>query len=640
MWKWERERDMALSGAPARSNSYMQSNSREDCTDYWKPKVPVSTQKPTPCLPRIGTSRSVSRDTQHEVPVAWRHKVIQQRPCNDDPWHCPGDIGHSRNDPCRHGNPGCHDDDGKQVKNEDGDDEQDEDEDDDESGEGGREKGRHREEREEKKKRRDGEAKHRHGPQKPMPCANHFQDHKRLLVPRYKHALSRRLQVPAHTKKHAQWLDSWVRVSRRVERDQEKRCTWAGPSQAVLEMATSGAHARQASVNEFSGARLFSGFWVQSFPLRGSGGKRCRSPLQVVLHVAQFLDPAPSRALGLARRSRPSAWTPLSGRDIGSALTRSRIRPPLHHRRRCSRRESSSSCSHAACLVVQLPQGCLPPCQCTALSILRPSSARSEWWELSLRRALRVLWSLLFGFKLGFEPLHDGCAHLGFGLFALGEYSFMSSRVPAVRVTITRTGAGHHFRHCRSWEGRFLNCVCRGRSSVCNRGAGVTYACAYVIARAGVMYFVAGTGCMCSTITGGTSMTGAVSGVKRILQEETLRSRPPGAVAVPILSEVWVPWIVWALNCLLDDLGHLHFDCLMKCWTCVFATCCVSSRVWVTSISTIFSASKIAGGSMIGEPNLSMFHEFEHDVYNCKKKEKMKRKNWKKEKNGEVTRRN
>ena len=34
--------------------------------------------------------------------------------------------------------------------------------------------------------------------------------------------------------------------------------------QAKLGMAASGAHARQASVNEPSGARLFSGFWVES----------------------------------------------------------------------------------------------------------------------------------------------------------------------------------------------------------------------------------------------------------------------------------------------------------------------------------------------------------------------------------------
>ena len=37
----------------------------------------------------------------------------------------------------------------------------------------------------------------------------------------------------------------------------------AGPSQAGLEMAATGAHARQASVNEPSGARLVSGDWVE-----------------------------------------------------------------------------------------------------------------------------------------------------------------------------------------------------------------------------------------------------------------------------------------------------------------------------------------------------------------------------------------
>ena len=51
-------------------------------------------------------------------------------------------------------------------------------------------------------------------------CAKHFQDHKRLLVQRSKQALSRRLQHPQ--KKLAQRLDSLVRVSRRVVRDQKK----------------------------------------------------------------------------------------------------------------------------------------------------------------------------------------------------------------------------------------------------------------------------------------------------------------------------------------------------------------------------------------------------------------------------------
>ena len=50
----------------------------------------------------------------------------------------------------------------------------------------------------------------------------------------------------------------------------KKRVHVIWSSQAVLEMAALGAHAhaRQASVNEPSGARLFSVFWVESFPLR------------------------------------------------------------------------------------------------------------------------------------------------------------------------------------------------------------------------------------------------------------------------------------------------------------------------------------------------------------------------------------
>ena len=86
--------------------------------------------------------------------------------------------------------------------------------------EGERERGRQREEREEKKGRETERQNTGMDPKHLCSCANHCQDHKRLLVPRSKQALSRRLQVPAPTKKHAQRLDSLVRVSRRVERDQ------------------------------------------------------------------------------------------------------------------------------------------------------------------------------------------------------------------------------------------------------------------------------------------------------------------------------------------------------------------------------------------------------------------------------------
>ena len=81
------------------------------------------------------------------------------------------------------------------------------------------------------------------------------------------HGPSRRFQGACRfstDKKLAQRLDSLIRGSRQVERDQKIACMWAGPSQAVLEMAASGAHARQASVDEPRGARIFSGFWVKS----------------------------------------------------------------------------------------------------------------------------------------------------------------------------------------------------------------------------------------------------------------------------------------------------------------------------------------------------------------------------------------
>ena len=65
-------------------------------------------------------------------------------------------------------------------------------------------------------------------------CATDSEDHNRLPVPRSKQALSRRLQVPTPTKKLAQRLDSFVRRSEKKTRARE--------------------HARQASVNERSGA--------------------------------------------------------------------------------------------------------------------------------------------------------------------------------------------------------------------------------------------------------------------------------------------------------------------------------------------------------------------------------------------------
>ena len=83
----------------------------------------------------------------------------------------------------------------------------DEDEDDDESGEGGSERGRQREEREAKKRRMRRRGKTQTWTPNTYALARTTsQDHKRLLVPRSKQALSRRLQVPAPTKcVHLSW---------------------------------------------------------------------------------------------------------------------------------------------------------------------------------------------------------------------------------------------------------------------------------------------------------------------------------------------------------------------------------------------------------------------------------------------------
>ena len=92
----------------------------------------------------------------------------------------------------------------RRVKHEDGDDEEDEDEDDDESVEGGVREGVREGDREKRGKEKRGETERQNTDMDPKHlclCANHFQDHKRLLVPRYKQALSRRLQIPALTQK-------------------------------------------------------------------------------------------------------------------------------------------------------------------------------------------------------------------------------------------------------------------------------------------------------------------------------------------------------------------------------------------------------------------------------------------------------
>ena len=84
-------------------------------------------------------------------------------------------------------------------------------------------------------------------------------------------------------------------------------------------------------------------------------------------------------------------------------------------------------------LVFVRPQGCPPPCQCIAPSILRPFYLRFEAdsSDQLFLLVVRILWSLLFGthislsvpctndfwclllvsdFKLGLEPFYVGCA--------------------------------------------------------------------------------------------------------------------------------------------------------------------------------------------------------------------------------------
>ena len=62
---------------------------------------------------------------------------------------------------------------------------------------------------------------------------------------------------------------------------------WAGPPQAVLERAA-GAHARQASVNEPSGAHPFSGFWVEIGQCAHDHGAKFELRLELPLSQCRF----------------------------------------------------------------------------------------------------------------------------------------------------------------------------------------------------------------------------------------------------------------------------------------------------------------------------------------------------------------
>ena len=109
-------------------------------------------------------------------------------------------------------------------EDEEGDEERNDEGEEDESGEGGRGKERAKE----REREREGERSNGRDEDTDMvsqhlcSCANHSRDHNRLPVPRSKQALSRRLQAEHLQKKLVRRLDSLVRVSRRVERDQKK----------------------------------------------------------------------------------------------------------------------------------------------------------------------------------------------------------------------------------------------------------------------------------------------------------------------------------------------------------------------------------------------------------------------------------
>ena len=85
-----------------------------------------------------------------------------------------------------------------------------------------REREREREERE-GKKRRDGEAKHRHGPQTVVLLREPLSRSQTVACAAVQAGAFKALASLAPPKKLAQRLDSLVRVSRRVERDQKKK---------------------------------------------------------------------------------------------------------------------------------------------------------------------------------------------------------------------------------------------------------------------------------------------------------------------------------------------------------------------------------------------------------------------------------
>ena len=112
----------------------------------------------------------------------------------------------------------------------------------------GKGEGKGERKREREKKRQRERRKHRHGPPTLMLLREPLSRSQSVACAKVQAGAFKALASLAPAKKkNVRRLDSLVRVSRRVERDQKKRVHVSWSSQAVLKMAAFGAHARQAS---------------------------------------------------------------------------------------------------------------------------------------------------------------------------------------------------------------------------------------------------------------------------------------------------------------------------------------------------------------------------------------------------------
>ena len=123
-----------------------------------------------------------------------------------------------------------------------------------------RRRGRGRGKRERQREKR----KHRHGPQTLMLLREPLLRSQSVACAEVQAGAFKALAGLAPTKNlpDGQTLWSVFQDGSNETRKTRVRVSWS--SQAVLKVAAFGAHARQASANEPSGARLFSGFWIES----------------------------------------------------------------------------------------------------------------------------------------------------------------------------------------------------------------------------------------------------------------------------------------------------------------------------------------------------------------------------------------